>query len=140
MIRRPPRSTRTDTLFPYTTLFRSAASSAGSHRCSACPRWMRMRRRSARRCSCPTLPRRRRRNLRLSDLCTDLNLDPRAARLDVAGLTADSRAVRPGYLFAALKGTPADGHRFIADRKSVAEGKSVEVRVGSGGRRYIKKK
>src|SRR3546814_6795553 len=27
MIRRPPRSTRTDTLFPYTTLFRSAARS-----------------------------------------------------------------------------------------------------------------
>src|SRR3546814_2911170 len=26
MIRRPPRSTRTDTLFPYTTLFRSFAS------------------------------------------------------------------------------------------------------------------
>src|SRR3546814_9137680 len=26
MIRRPPRSTRTDTLFPYTTLFRSASS------------------------------------------------------------------------------------------------------------------
>src|SRR3546814_2094368 len=25
MIRRPPRSTRTDTLFPYTTLFRSRA-------------------------------------------------------------------------------------------------------------------
>src|SRR3546814_8962211 len=28
MIRRPPRSTRTDTLFPYTTLFRSRASNA----------------------------------------------------------------------------------------------------------------
>src|SRR3546814_16230857 len=28
MIRRPPRSTRTDTLFPYTTLFRSTASVA----------------------------------------------------------------------------------------------------------------
>src|SRR3546814_6373430 len=28
MIRRPPRSTRTDTLFPYTTLFRSAAAFA----------------------------------------------------------------------------------------------------------------
>src|SRR3546814_14592586 len=27
MIRRPPRSTRTDTLFPYTTLFRSALKS-----------------------------------------------------------------------------------------------------------------
>src|SRR3546814_2233511 len=28
MIRRPPRSTRTDTLFPYTTLFRSEAAIA----------------------------------------------------------------------------------------------------------------
>src|SRR3546814_18153760 len=28
MIRRPPRSTRTDTLFPYTTLFRSHADRA----------------------------------------------------------------------------------------------------------------
>src|SRR3546814_1150926 len=32
MIRRPPRSTRSDTLFPYTTLFRSPCS-------SQCPRW-----------------------------------------------------------------------------------------------------
>src|SRR3546814_8980567 len=31
MIRRPPRSTRTDTLFPYTTLFRSQSASAGAH-------------------------------------------------------------------------------------------------------------
>src|SRR3546814_5253798 len=29
MIRRPPRSTRTDTLFPYTTLFRSASPGPG---------------------------------------------------------------------------------------------------------------
>src|SRR3546814_6529946 len=29
MIRRPPRSTRTDTLFPYTTLFRSGRGAAG---------------------------------------------------------------------------------------------------------------
>src|SRR3546814_5397739 len=29
MIRRPPRSTRTDTLFPYTTLFRSLGRAAG---------------------------------------------------------------------------------------------------------------
>src|SRR3546814_700673 len=29
MIRRPPRSTRTDTLFPYTTLFRSSAGAIG---------------------------------------------------------------------------------------------------------------
>src|SRR3546814_5072367 len=30
MIRRPPRSTRTDTLFPYTTLFRSVGEGAES--------------------------------------------------------------------------------------------------------------
>src|SRR3546814_3263269 len=30
MIRRPPRSTRTDTLFPYTTLFRSVIGRVGS--------------------------------------------------------------------------------------------------------------
>src|SRR3546814_4200573 len=32
MIRRPPRSTRTDTLFPYTTLFRSVAAADHHHR------------------------------------------------------------------------------------------------------------
>src|SRR3546814_19925671 len=31
MIRRPPRSTRTDTLFPYTTLFRSLEQVPGGH-------------------------------------------------------------------------------------------------------------
>src|SRR3546814_20343487 len=31
MIRRPPRSTRTNTLFPYTTLFRSDESRTGYH-------------------------------------------------------------------------------------------------------------
>src|SRR3546814_13644579 len=32
MIRRPPRSTRTDTLFPYTTLFRSPGRGRQAHR------------------------------------------------------------------------------------------------------------
>src|SRR3546814_10209971 len=32
MIRRPPRSTRTDTLFPYTTLFRSAVLAVADER------------------------------------------------------------------------------------------------------------
>src|SRR3546814_7358986 len=31
MIRRPPRSTRTDTLFPYTTLFRSLSGGGARH-------------------------------------------------------------------------------------------------------------
>src|SRR3546814_6064036 len=34
MIRRPPRSTRTDTLFPYTTLFRSAKAMSDAPICS----------------------------------------------------------------------------------------------------------
>src|SRR3546814_4820031 len=33
MIRRPPRSTRTDTLFPYTTLFRSEKGEAVYNHC-----------------------------------------------------------------------------------------------------------
>src|SRR3546814_9846498 len=37
MIRRPPRSTRTDTLFPYTTLFRSRCPEPTPRRSSAAP-------------------------------------------------------------------------------------------------------
>src|SRR3546814_11215149 len=51
MIRRPPRSTRTDTLFPYTTLFRSASTRpTTTHRPISRPserrwnRWVRRRR------------------------------------------------------------------------------------------------
>ena len=39
----------------------------------------------------------------------------RAERVDIAGLAADSREVRPGYLFAALAGSRADGGAFIDD-------------------------
>src|SRR3546814_12959755 len=38
MIRRPPISTRTDTLFPYTTLFRS--NDRGIHICKSMAAWM----------------------------------------------------------------------------------------------------
>src|SRR3546814_9540536 len=40
MIRRPPRSTRTDTLFPYTTLFRSVGASAVRPAVSHIPLWI----------------------------------------------------------------------------------------------------
>src|SRR3546814_7525767 len=55
MIRRPPRSTRTDTLFPYTTLVRSAC--CGARSCGTpSPRrgytWLRTRARDRRRWSC----------------------------------------------------------------------------------------
>ena len=43
-------------------------------------------------------------------------MDQRALKdLDITGLTADSRAVRPGFLFAALPGTAADGRSYILD-------------------------
>jgi UDP-N-acetylmuramoyl-L-alanyl-D-glutamate--2,6-diaminopimelate ligase len=35
--------------------------------------------------------------------------------LEIKGLSADSRAVRPGWLFAALPGSRADGRQFIPD-------------------------
>src|SRR3546814_3670354 len=38
MIRRPPRSTRTDTLFPYTTLFRSKAPAGWTNSAVPAPR------------------------------------------------------------------------------------------------------
>ncbi|MCG6857260.1 MAG: UDP-N-acetylmuramoyl-L-alanyl-D-glutamate--2,6-diaminopimelate ligase [Salaquimonas sp.] len=45
----------------------------------------------------------------------DFALDEAVARLEVSGLSADSRAVRSGYLFAALAGSKVNGARFIDD-------------------------
>jgi UDP-N-acetylmuramoyl-L-alanyl-D-glutamate--2,6-diaminopimelate ligase len=45
---------------------------------------------------------------------------PRSELAGVIGITADSRAVQPGYMFAALSGVKADGRAFIAD--AVAKG------------------
>ena len=39
---------------------------------------------------------------------------------EIAGLTADSRQVRPGFLFAAIKGVATDGRRFAGE--AVAKG------------------
>jgi UDP-N-acetylmuramoyl-L-alanyl-D-glutamate--2,6-diaminopimelate ligase len=47
----------------------------------------------------------------------------------IAGLTADSRAVKPGFLFAALSGSATDGARFIGD--AIARGASA-ILVGEG--------
>lgn len=57
----------------------------------------------------------------LGDLVTaELSVPEEARALDVRGLTADSRVVQPGFLFAALAGTRTDGARFAAD--AVARG------------------
>ncbi len=50
--------------------------------------------------------------MRLSEIS---GLNDRAKGIEVVGITADSRAVMPGYLFAALRGVRDDGTRFISD-------------------------
>jgi len=44
---------------------------------------------------------------------------------EIAGLTADSRAVKPGFLFAALPGVKADGRAFIA--KAIEAGAAAVI-------------
>src|SRR3546814_11901503 len=114
MIRRPPRSTRTDTLFPYTTLFRSSRSAAGK---SGTPDQVRG-------------------DEGLGEPGKEA-LDRGGRRLwvldhrDVADMVEDLRLRARDSGF-------EDGE--AADRKSVVEGKRVSVRVDLGGRRIIKKK
>ena len=51
----------------------------------------------------------------LKELLVGRTLPVQAAELAIRGLTADSREVEPGYLFAALPGSKLDGSAFIAD-------------------------
>ena len=47
--------------------------------------------------------------MRLSDILQqDFAVDP-----EISGVTADSRKVKPGFLFAALPGSAADGRAFV---------------------------
>src|SRR3546814_16217947 len=132
MIRRPPRSTRTDTLFPYTTLFRSRWGGGSLHfglgkadeRRDENAWQAGLRGRRAERALARNLPpyRRRLRGNRGADRLADHFAPPRHE--SVAG--ADPQ--RPGR--------PRGG----GARKSAVEGKSGSVRGSPGGRRSIKKK
>jgi len=53
--------------------------------------------------------------LRLAEMMRRAGLGDLAQDGEIAGLTADSRAVGPGMLFAALPGARADGRAFIAE-------------------------
>src|SRR3546814_17386063 len=117
MIRRPPRSTRTDTLFPYTTLFRSQLQGAMDE-VSADGAFA----------------------VRYDD---DGAGNPDFGRATLAGTggttlgnlaagVADDQAVNVGQR------SPAGG--ALGDRKSVVLGPSVSVRVDHGGRRVNKQK
>jgi UDP-N-acetylmuramyl-tripeptide synthetase/UDP-N-acetylmuramoyl-tripeptide--D-alanyl-D-alanine ligase len=67
-------------------------------------------------------------DMRLQDLAPDLDLGTDGGVV-VSGLTADSRKVGAGMLFAALPGTRADGAAFVAD--AVAAG-AVAILTGTG--------
>ncbi|MEO8226092.1 MAG: UDP-N-acetylmuramoyl-L-alanyl-D-glutamate--2,6-diaminopimelate ligase [Gemmatimonadota bacterium] len=45
----------------------------------------------------------------------DLVVDAPAGSTSLTGLTTDSRGVRPGDLYIAVRGSQADGHRFVPD-------------------------
>ena len=53
---------------------------------------------------------------RLADLLSDrIELTGETDQIEITGLTADSRAIMPGMLFAALPGTNVDGARFVPE-------------------------
>ncbi len=54
-----------------------------------------------------------------------------AESLAISGLTADSREVKPGFVFAALAGTSVDGARFIP--QAIANGAAAIVCAGGSG-------
>ena len=63
--------------------------------------------------------------MRLSELIPDSGED-----IEVRGLSADSREVEPGFLFAALAGTRADGAEFVAE--AIARGAvAILIRTGT---------
>jgi UDP-N-acetylmuramoyl-L-alanyl-D-glutamate--2,6-diaminopimelate ligase len=63
-------------------------------------------------------------NKTLPQLCQDLPVEVLSCSelpgILVSGIASDSREVRPGFIFVAIPGTSADGHRFIS--QAVAQG------------------
>ena len=50
---------------------------------------------------------------RLADIVSEGSLAADARALEVAGVTADSRAVKPGFVFVAIPGTKSDGAAYV---------------------------
>ena len=64
--------------------------------------------------------------MRLDELFPRHNFLPASALLQVKGVTADSRAVEPGFVFYAVPGVKADGLSFAA--AAIAKGALAVVR------------
>src|SRR3546814_8324124 len=152
MIRRPPRSTRTDTLFPYTTLFRSKEPAHGR----IAPAPLRAAPPLARRNPDRNMgrPRRGRQSPPSRGLLRLARRDPRSARPCPPrgapgccngaprgqGGKGQAPGVRPRWLRSRPDPVgPPETPNGQRDRKSVVSGKSVSVRVDPGGRRILKK-
>lgn len=58
--------------------------------------------------------------MNLRGLLPESEIDVRRAGIDIAGVSADSRKVKPGFLFVAIAGAKADGAHFAA--KAAAAG------------------
>jgi len=62
------------------------------------------------------------------------------ADVEITGINIDSRKIEPGHLFVAIKGTVADGHKFIA--KAIELGASAvlceEVPTGAEGATFVR--
>ncbi|MDH5284918.1 MAG: UDP-N-acetylmuramoyl-L-alanyl-D-glutamate--2,6-diaminopimelate ligase, partial [Gemmatimonadota bacterium] len=73
----------------------------------------------------------------LGDLCTALQregllIDAPATLPAVSGVTTDSRVVTPGVVYVAVRGSQADGHRFVPEAvRRGAAALVVEQEVGS---------
>jgi UDP-N-acetylmuramoyl-L-alanyl-D-glutamate--2,6-diaminopimelate ligase len=68
-------------------------------------------------------------SLTLADLFPGVEIAPAVRDVPVSGLTADSRAVRPGFVFAALAGAKTDGARFVD--AAIAAGAAAVLTEGS---------
>lgn len=51
--------------------------------------------------------------MNLAELTRDLPVDQVSSDIDITGISADSRTVRPGFLFAAIAGSNTDGAGFV---------------------------
>src|SRR5215207_5778102 len=56
-----------------------------------------------------------------------------AAAIEIGGVTADSRAAKPGDLFVAISGNKTDGMRFAADAVKAGAVAIVSEQAGQGG-------
>ncbi len=73
--------------------------------------------------------------MRLAELVEPLETEarPGGRGIEVTGLTDDSRAVKPGHVFVAVKGGKADGHRHLAQAVQAGAAALVVQEPPAGG-------